>query len=164
MEIDSRIRERAEAVSRALLAANRRVAVVESCTGGWVAEALTSIAGSSVWFDCALVTYSNSSKNELAGVPLSLIESVGAVSEEVALAMAEGIRKTSGADVGLSVTGVAGPGSSENKPAGTVFIAISDKNKSYSEFFHFYDNRTRNKERSAQAALDLLRRWLLNTM
>ncbi|SVD59218.1 uncharacterized protein METZ01_LOCUS412072, partial [marine metagenome] len=94
-------------------------------------------------------------------VPPNLIQKYGAVSKEVALAMAEGIREVSGADVGLSVTGMAGPGSSENKPAGIVFIAISDKNKSYSEFFRFYDNRTRNKERSAQAALDLLRRWLL---
>ena len=124
MEIDSRISERAEAVSRALLAANRKVAVVESCTGGWVSEALASIAGSSVWFDCALVTYSNSSKNELAGVPLSLIESVGAVSEEVALAMAEGGLQASGADIVASLTGIAGPGGgSREKPVGSVCFA-----------------------------------------
>ena len=76
--------------------------------------------------------------------------------------MAEGIRKTSGADIGLSVTGVAGPGASDNKPVGTVFIAISEEEKSDCENFRFYNDRSRNKERSAQAALELLRRWLLN--
>ena len=76
--------------------------------------------------------------------------------------MAEGIRKTSGADIGLSVTGVAGPGSSNNKLVGTVFIGISEEKKSNCEGFIFYNDRSRNKERSAQAALNLLRRWLLN--
>ena len=137
------------------------LAVAESCTGGLIGHRLTQEPGSSNYFVEGAVVYSNESKISRLKVPPTLVQKYGAVSEEVALAMAEGIRKTSGADVGLSVTGVAGPGSSENKPAGTVFIAISDKNKSYSEFFRFYDNRTRNKERSAQAALDLLRRWLL---
>jgi len=148
-------------VGRMLRDRSLTLAVAESCTGGLIGHRLTQEPGSSNYFVEGAVVYSNESKISRLKVPSSLIQKYGAVSKEVALAMAEGIREDSGADVGLSVTGMAGPGSSENKPAGIVFIAISDKNKSYSEFFRFYDNRTRNKERSAQAALDLLRRWLL---
>ena len=110
------------------------------------------------------ITYSNESKISRLNVKPSLVQDYGAVSKEVALAMAEGIRKSSGANIGLSVTGVAGPGASDKKPAGTVYIAISDAKESYCKSFRFYNDRSQNKERSAQAALELLRRWLINPM
>ncbi|MDP7557166.1 MAG: competence/damage-inducible protein A [Nitrospinaceae bacterium] len=140
------------------------LAVAESCTGGLIGHRLTQVSGSSDYFLEGAVTYSNEAKCRRLGVEPSLIRDNGAVSREVALAMAEGVRKSSGANIGLSVTGVAGPGASDNKPAGTVFIAISDGRESYCEQFRFYHDRSRNKERSAQAALDLLRRWLLNLL
>lgn len=101
---------------------------VESCTGGGIAWHITSVAGSSDWFDRSLVTYSNRAKTELAGVPEVLIEEHGAVSEQTAVAMAEGGMAFSGADFALSVTGIAGPGGgSEEKPVGTVCFAWSHR-------------------------------------
>jgi nicotinamide-nucleotide amidase len=140
----------------------KTLAVAESCTGGLVGHRLTQEPGSSNYFLEGVVAYSNETKKSRLQVSSTLIQKYGAVSAEVALAMAEGIRKTSGADIGLSVTGVAGPGASDNKPVGTVFIAISEEEKLDCEDFRFYNDRNRNKERSAQAALELLRRWLLN--
>ena len=140
----------------------RTLAVAESCTGGLIGHRLTQEPGSSNYFLEGVVAYSNETKKSRLQVSSTLIQKYGAVSAEVALAMAEGIRKTSGADIGLSVTGVAGPGASDNKPVGTVFIAISEEEKLDCEDFRFYNDRSRNKERSAQAALELLRRWLLN--
>ena len=140
------------------------LAVAESCTGGLVGHRLTQVPGSSDYFLEGATTYSNESKISRLGVNSKLIREYGAVSEEVAIAMAEGVRTTSGADIGLSVTGVAGPGASYAKPSGTVFIAVSDLRQSHCEVFRFYNDRHRNKERSAQAALDLLRRCLLNSI
>lgn len=138
--------------------------IAESCTGGLVSHRMTQVAGSSDYFLEGIVAYSNESKiNHLEVMPSLLLE-CGAVSERVALAMAKGIRKKSGASIGLSVTGVAGPGASENKPVGTVFIAIDDGKKSHCKHFRFYNDRSRNKARSAQVALDLLRRWLANSV
>lgn len=138
------------------------LAIAESCTGGLIGHRLTQVPESSNYFLEGAVTYSNESKNSRLKVSSGLIKKYGAVSAEVALSMAEGIRKSSGANIGLSVTGVAGPNASDDKPAGTVFIAISDEKKIYCEHFRFYNDRSRNKERSAQAALNLLRRWLEN--
>jgi len=102
------------------------LAVAESCTGGGIAQACTAIPGSSEWFDRGFVTYSNRSKTEMLGVPAELIERHGAVSEEVARAMAEGALIYSHADVAISVTGIAGPeGGSPAKPVGTVWIAAA---------------------------------------
>jgi len=137
---------------------------VHSCTGGLIGHRLTQVPGSSNYFLEGAIAYSNESKVDRLNVQPFLIRDYGAVSEEVALAMAKGIRKSSGADIGLSVTGVAGPGASDNKPVGTVFIAINDEKKSHCEHFRFYNDRSQNKERSAQAALNLLRRWLMNLM
>ena len=139
-----------------------KLVVAESCTGGLIGHRLTQTPGSSDYFLEGVVAYSNEAKNSRLEVSPTLIRKYGAVSEEVALAMADGIRKTSGADIGLSVTGIAGPDASNNKPVGTVFIAISDEEKSNCKYFRFYNDRSRNKERSAQAGLDLLRRWFLN--
>ena len=146
-------------VGELFLENNKTLAVAESCTGGLIGHRLTQTPGSSNYFLEGVVAYSNEAKSSRLEVSPSLIRKYGAVSEEVALAMADGVRKTSGADIGLSVTGVAGPDASNNKPVGTVFIAISDEEKSDCKYFCFYSDRSRNKERSAQAGLDLLRRW-----
>ena len=149
-------------VGELFLEKNKTLAVAESCTGGLIGHRLTQTPGSSDYFLEGVVAYSNEAKNSRLEVSHTLIRKYGAVSEEVALAMAEGIRKTSGADIGLSVTGVAGPDASNNKPVGTVFIAISDEEKSNCKYFRFYNDRSRNKETSAQAGLELLRRWFRN--
>ncbi|MBT6600061.1 MAG: competence/damage-inducible protein A [Nitrospina sp.] len=149
-------------VGKLLKDKGRTLAVGESCTGGLIGHRLTQEPGSSRYFLEDIVAYSNEAKTSRLEVSSALIQKHGAVSAEVALSMAEGIRKTSGADIGLSVTGVAGPGASNNKPTGTVFIGISEERRSNFEEFRFYNDRRRNKERSAQAALELLRRWLMN--
>ena len=101
-----------------------RVATAESCTGGLIAAACTAVAGSSAWFERGFVTYSNESKHELLGVPKSLLERHGAVSEPVALAMAEGALARARAELAVAVTGIAGPGGAvAGKPVGTVWLA-----------------------------------------
>lgn len=103
-----------------------RVACAESCTGGLVAAACTDLAGSSDWFERGVVSYSNAAKVALLGVPQSLIEAHGAVSDAVARAMVEGIARTSGADLAVSVTGIAGPGgATPTKPVGTVWFGFA---------------------------------------
>ena len=101
--------ELARQVGQIILERGWRLATVESCTGGWVAKTITSVPGSSLWFECALVTYSNKSKNALAGVPMELIDTHGAVSAQVAEAMVGGVIARSNASAGLAITGVAGP-------------------------------------------------------
>lgn len=106
---------------------SRRVAVAESCTGGWLAKVLTDLPGSSAWFDRGVVTYSNEAKSDLLGVSPSLIERDGAVSESVARAMAQGIAERSGVDLSVAITGIAGPGGGvSGKPVGTVWFAWYD--------------------------------------
>jgi len=115
-------------LGRALLARGWRVTVAESCTGGLLAGAITSVAGSSDWFDVGFVTYSNGAKIALLGVPGSVLDAYGAVSEETARAMAEGALAKSGADVAAAVTGIAGPsGGTPAKPVGTVCFAWAAK-------------------------------------
>ncbi|MBM4228289.1 MAG: nicotinamide-nucleotide amidase [Gammaproteobacteria bacterium] len=111
-----------------LLAEGLVLATAESCTGGWVAQAVTAIAGSSAWFDRGFVTYSNEAKQELLGVPLATLEAHGAVSGATAAAMAQGVLAHSRADLSVSITGVAGPtGGSEAKPVGTVWFGFARK-------------------------------------
>ena len=109
-----------------LTAQGRRLATAESCTGGLIAAACTAVPGSSDWFERGFVTYSNEAKHEMLGVPLQLIALHGAVSAEVAQAMAEGALRHSRAGVALSVTGIAGPGGgSPGKPVGTVWLGLA---------------------------------------
>jgi nicotinamide-nucleotide amidase len=115
-----------EALAEALRLRAQRVVTAESCTGGLIAAACTSAAGSSRWFERGFVTYSNEAKTELLGVPVTLIATHGAVSEAVARAMAEGALQRSRADLSVAVTGIAGPdGAVEGKPVGTVWMAVS---------------------------------------
>ena len=123
--IDPDIRSAAANLLNTCRNAGLMVATVESCTGGLIAASLTEIAGSSDVVDRGFVTYTNEAKNELVGVPPDLFLKVGAVSEEVARAMAAGGLAHSCADIAVGVTGVAGPGQSENKPAGLVHICAS---------------------------------------
>lgn len=111
-------------VAEALLHSGEWLAAAESCTGGWVAQALTAIAGSSAWFDRGFVTYSNEAKQELLAVPETTLARHGAVSEQTARAMAQGVLRHSRADWALAITGIAGPtGGSPDKPVGTVCFA-----------------------------------------
>ncbi len=149
-------------VGELLLQNKQTVAVAESCTGGLIGHLLTQVSGSSEYFLEGAVTYNNAAKHKRLGVSEELIVEYGAVSEEVALAMAEGIRKSAGTDFGLAVTGIAGPtGGTEQKPVGLTFIAVSTADHSECRKYSFHQDRGRNKERAAQAALDLLRCHLM---
>jgi nicotinamide-nucleotide amidase len=149
------------AVARLLEERSATLALAESCTGGLLAKRLTDMPGASAYFTEALVTYSNESKERLLGVPHALIAEHGAVSEAVAREMAEGARRVSGADYGLSVTGVAGPdGGTEEKPVGLVFIGISDAEDTFAEkvdLTAWARSRDSIRERSTNRAFDLLR-------
>lgn len=121
---DAELAELAARLGRALVARNLRVATAESCTGGWIAKALTDVAGSSQWFEGGLIAYSNSAKSSLLGVAAGLVAAHGAVSEPVVRAMAEGARARLGASLAVAVSGIAGPdGGTADKPVGTVWLA-----------------------------------------
>ena len=137
------------------------VAVAESCTGGLIGQRLTSVPGSSAYFDRGVVPYSDRAKVDLLKVPEALIRAKGAVSGEVAQAMAEGVRELSGADLGLAVTGIAGPtGGTKEKPVGLVYLALADKRTAIVRSHLFSGDRDGIRYRASQAALDLLRRYL----
>ena len=137
------------------------LAVAESCTGGLIAQRITSVPGSSRSFLGGAVVYSNELKTAFAGVPPELIAEHGAVSREVAEALAYGIRRHTGATLGLGVTGIAGPtGGTEAKPVGLVYIALSDAQKTDSIEKNFRGDRDRIRQWAAQQALDLIRRKL----
>ncbi len=151
-----------EEVAGALLRARGwRVALAESCTGGLATSRLTDVPGSSDYVERSVVAYSNAAKVDLLGVPEVLIAEHGAVSEEVAAAMAEGIRDRAGVNVGIGITGIAGPGGgSDEKPVGTVCIAVAGASTSV-RTFRFPGGREMVKAMSANWAIDLLRRHLL---
>ncbi|NIP99390.1 MAG: competence/damage-inducible protein A [Nitrospinaceae bacterium] len=148
-------------IGELLKKSGQTVAVAESCTGGLIGHRLTNVPGSSDYFLEGAVTYSNEAKQNRLGVDPSRMDQFGAVSREVASAMAEGIRERAGSDVGLAVTGIAGPGGgSPHKPVGTTFIAVAGARGTHCEKFLFHQDRVRNQERAAQAALNLLRIYL----
>lgn len=137
------------------------VATAESCTGGLIAHILTNISGSSDYFDRGVVSYSNKAKIELLGVSERMLKEHGTVSEQVALAMAEGIRVKSGVDIGMATTGIAGPtGGTKEKPMGLVYIAISTSNKTEVKKFLFSGSRLQNKESTCNAALNIILDYL----
>ncbi len=148
-----------EAVGELLRERGWKLVTAESCTGGLLSKRLTDIPGSSDWFERGWITYSNDAKMEELGVPLELIERHGAVSPEVAEAMAEGALSRSHGSVALSLTGVAGPGGgTDDKPVGLVYIGYADASTVTHKKHIFPDNREVNRERSATAALMLLMR------
>jgi nicotinamide-nucleotide amidase len=152
-----------EVVGRELTKRGLMLAIAESCTGGLIGHRLTQVAGSSAYLDRGAVCYSNRAKTEMLGVQAKLIARHGAVSKEVAAAMACGIRERANVSVGLSVTGIAGPGGgTETKPVGLVYIGLDDgTGRPIAREFRFHGDRNVIKQRSSQAALDVLRRWLL---
>jgi len=140
-----------------LLAKRHSACTAESCTGGLIAKTFTDLAGSSDWFERGFVTYSNAAKSEMLGVPAPVIDDYGAVSEAVATAMASGALRHSLADYSVAVTGVAGPGGgSDEKPVGTVWIAVASKYQASARLYHFDGDRQMVREATLQAAIEVL--------
>lgn len=157
-------RDLAEVVGELLRARGHSLAVAESCTGGLLGERITAIPGSSDYFWGGVIGYENEAKISLLSVPRDLLESHGAVSGEAATAMAAGVRSLSGAEVGLAVTGIAGPaGGSPEKPVGTVWLGISTLAGDRAVHLRLPGDREGIRIRAAQAALDLVRRSLLES-
>jgi competence/damage-inducible protein CinA-like protein len=151
-----------EVVARELTMHHATIATAESCTGGLLAERLTRVSGSSAYFLGGVVSYSNSLKSAWVDVPAEIIESRGAVSSEVAVALADGIRRRTGATLGVGVTGVAGPtGGTPEKPVGTVHVAIADSSGSKERGALYPGERDRIRWQASQTALDLVRRYFL---
>jgi nicotinamide-nucleotide amidase len=137
------------------------LATAESCTGGWVAEAVTSVAGSSGWFERGFVTYSNAAKRENLGVSRRTLLRHGAVSEQTAREMARGALNNSRADIAVSITGIAGPGGAvPGKPVGTVCFAWAQGRKIRSETKRFSGGRSRVRRQSVVHALRGVLKWL----
>ena len=133
------------------------VATAESCTGGLVSHSLTNTSGSSDYFDRGVISYSNESKSEMLGVPEKILNEYGAVSEQVAKAMAEGVRTRSNVDIGLATTGITGPtGGSKDKPVGLVYIAVSTSKDTMVKMLRFSGDRLENKESTCNAAFQML--------
>jgi nicotinamide-nucleotide amidase len=139
-----------------------RLATAESCTGGLIAACLTEIAGSSTVLERGYVTYDNRAKQEMLGVPLDLLQNVGAVSRQVALAMAAGARERAGVDLAIAVTGIAGPGgATPTKPVGLVHLALAlPSAPARHERHEFPGNRSAVRQASLDAALELILRGL----
>jgi PncC family amidohydrolase len=148
-------------VGAALLEKHWRVATAESCTGGLLARRITDVPGSSGWFERGFVTYSNASKVDLVGVSVADLDAHGAVSAAVAEQLAEGARQRAQVEMGVGITGIAGPaGGSEEKPVGLVFIGIASPGGRAVRKYRFMGTRKTIRERAAQTALDLMRRDL----
>ncbi len=151
------LREIAERLQALCLAAGLTVATAESCTGGRVADALTDVAGSSVYVRGGVVAYADSVKRDLLDVPAAVVEQHGAVSAQVARAMAAGARARLGADLAVAVTGIAGPsGATPGKPIGLTYVAVADPAGIEIRRFSWTGDREANKTASARAALELL--------
>ena len=151
-----------EIVTYYLQMRNAKIAVAESCTGGMVAERITSVAGSSRSFLGGVVVYSNELKTLFADIPPAMIEEHGAVSKEVANALADNIRELCNADIGVGVTGIAGPGGgTDEKPVGLVYVAVSNGHKHDVVQRRFFGDRERVRRWASQLALDMVRRMLM---
>ncbi|MEX0732821.1 MAG: CinA family protein [Aquisalimonadaceae bacterium] len=161
---DEVIHEHALSLGRMLELTGLRLATAESCTGGWIGKAMTDVAGSSQWFDCGFITYSNNAKQRLLGISPDLFKSHGAVSEPVVRAMAEGALGQSEADLAVAVSGIAGPdGGSADKPVGLVWFAWSRRGReTRSEHVHFDGNRDAVRRATVLHAMDGLRPLILD--
>lgn len=155
------INELATQVGSVLKSQGLILATAESCTGGGVAHAITEIAGSSEWFECGFITYSNASKSDMLDVPEALIVRYGAVSDEVAQAMAEGALANSNATITLSTTGIAGPGGAvPGKPVGTICFAWAMAHRTFSERLVFQGDRHAVRQQTVAHSLAGLLRFL----
>ncbi len=143
-----------EKIGSMLMQRQKKIAVAESCTGGLVAHRITNVQGASVYFEAGLVTYSNKAKEDFLSVPGAVIRAKGAVSDEVARSMAEGVRKAAGVDIGLAITGIAGPGGgTDEKPVGTVYIALAVPDGTFVRKFSFQGDRAEVKLQTSEEAL-----------
>lgn len=155
----------AEVIGRMLSGNNKKLAVAESCTGGYISHLITSVPGSSEFFSGSVTAYSNQIKETVLGVHKKAITEFGAVSEEVAKQMALGAKRILNSDYAIATTGIAGPtGGTAEKPVGTVWIAVAGEHKVFAQKFVFGNNRERNIIRSSQTALQIFRRILLKEM
>ena len=152
----------ARATGERLSATRHRLATAESCTGGWIAKAVTDVAGSSAWFDCGMAAYSYEAKQALLGVRPQTLEIHGAVSRETVVEMVSGALVNSGATLAVAVTGIAGPGGgSEDKPVGTVWIAWKRRGGyAKAEVFHFDGDRDAVRRQTVASALEGLEEHL----
>ena len=150
-----------EIIGRLLRKRGWMLSIAESCTGGLIGHRITNVPGSSDYFDGGVITYSNDAKRELLKVPEEVIPTYGAVSRQTAVAMAEGIRKLRGVEIGIGVTGIAGPaGGTEAKPVGLVYIALSSPVRVECKEFRFNGDREMIKLQASEAALNMIRRLL----
>jgi len=151
-----------EVIGRLLIERDMKISTAESCTGGLIASTLTNISGSSAYFERGIVCYTNASKVEILRVDEDTLAKHGAVSMEVAMQMAEGVKSTSGSDIGIAVTGIMGPtGATTDKPVGLVYIGYCDEKVCTAKKFIFGNERLLNKQRTMQAALNMVRKQLL---
>ena len=152
-----------DTVGKMLSKKNLTIATAESCTGGLIGHRITNVSGSSSYYVGGIVSYSNDVKENILNVDHDVLEKHGAVSPETAIQMAENVRKVLNSDLGLSVTGIAGPtGGTKEKPVGLVYIALSDRNNTMVKEFRFVKDRALNKNASSQAALNMVRLYLLS--
>ena len=143
-----------------LIKNGKTVSTAESCTGGILSGILTQLSGSSQYFILGVTTYSNRAKVSILKIPASIINKKGAVSKDIACLMAKNIRQIAKTDFGIGITGIAGPtGATPGKPVGTVFICVTNKNRTICKKFIFRGNRATIRKQSALKALDLLRRF-----
>ncbi len=167
-EIPTYIDKAAQNVVQYYIANGIYIATAESCTGGMLASSITSVSGASEMFECGLVTYSERIKSKLLGIPQDFITEYGVVSKEVSLAMAEGVLEKSGADVGVGITGIAGPtGGTKEQPVGTIYVSVVTKERSITENLALdepesgIDSRLRNRLMavlySLETALEIVR-------
>lgn len=158
MSMDAELTELAQHTGALLERKGWVLATAESCTGGWIAEAVTAVAGSSAWFDTGFVTYSNTAKTRLLGVPADLLNTEGAVSEAVVRAMVDGALAASDANIAVAVSGIAGPtGGSKAKPVGTVCLAWSWPGQpTFSETCHFDGDRAGIRRQTVLHALGVI--------
>jgi nicotinamide-nucleotide amidase len=154
-----------EVVGKLLINSNKTLSIAESCTGGTIAQLITSVAGSSEYFKGSVVAYANEIKENVLGVNSGAIEKYGAVSKQVVEQMAQGAVKLLNTDYSIATSGIAGPsGGTHEKPVGTVWIAVADSKNVYSQKFIFGSNREVNIKRSSIAALNFLRKTILNNI
>jgi nicotinamide-nucleotide amidase len=149
-------------VAKILKERGETLSTAESCTGGYIAHLITSVPGSSKYFYGSVVSYDNSVKEKLLGVPASLIEEHGAVSEEVVSSMVTGILQQTQTNYAIAVSGIMGPdGGTDLKPVGTVWIAVGDESETVAKRYHFRFDRRRNTELTATNALNQLRQFII---
>jgi PncC family amidohydrolase len=146
----------------AILRKNRKtISIAESCTGGFISHRITNVPGSSNYYDCSVIAYSNKSKIDILHVSPETLKKFGAVSRQTAIEMAQGIKQISGSDLGLAVTGIAGPeGGTPEKPVGLVYICLASDESVVCEEFRFKGKREEIKSQASEAALEMIKKHI----